>query len=360
MKVAIVGTGGGAVGVTTYQRTLIDGLRTFSSHEVWLVSPHEDVAYTMTSSRPMRALTNFVGIPDARLRRAVAGSNADVFIVNAAWPVPHGIKNTIAIVHEAVVDEIAPWGMHRSSHKRLWVKYLYRAVQRAAGIVANSEFTRDRLHEALGIAKERIGVAPPALLAFDGSPTLGASFPPFVTVIGWFHPRKDLPLALHAWRRAIERGLDRDLVLAGQEGPDDRRYGSVARRILEIVGPDLARRVHRTGIVSRPDLGRILAQTDALLIASSYEGFGIPAIEAFAFGKPVVATDRGSLPEVVGGCGTVTPPEPEALAAALVSATTEVPDPLPRVSYARSFTIERQVTPVIELLEAIEHGAGRS
>src|SRR5439155_6613662 len=114
------------------------------------------------------------------------------------------------------VDEISAWGVHRSSHKRLWVKYLYRAVRGASGVVAISAYTRAQLHEHLDIPLGRIAVAPPALLGFEGDATFVVPYPPFVTVIGWFHPRKNLPLALHAWKRAMQRGLDRDLVLVGQ------------------------------------------------------------------------------------------------------------------------------------------------
>jgi glycosyltransferase involved in cell wall biosynthesis len=351
MRVGVLGIGGGTVGMTTYQRTLLDGLREMTSYDVSLVAPADDIAYELGRSGPIRAFKNFVGSPDARLQRAVAHSRADVFIVNAAWPMPRSVKRRIAVVAEAVVDEVAPWGRYRSSHKRLWTKYLFRAIDGADGIVAISEFTRARLHEAAGVPLERIAVAPPALLGFDGAPP--PAFPPFVAMVGWFHPRKDLPLALRAWRTAMERGLDRDLVLAGSEGPDDRIYGSVRRRIIEIAGPELAPRVHHTGPLERPDLGAILEASDALLITSAYEGFGIPAIEAFSFGTPVVAVDRGALRESVAPHGAVVEPEAPALADALVRCVREPANAPQLITYARSFDVARQVGPIIALLDRI-------
>jgi glycosyltransferase involved in cell wall biosynthesis len=353
VKVGIVGIGGGAVGMTTYQRTLLEGLRSGTDHDVSFIAPDAEVAYTLPRSGPFRAFANFIGTPDPRLRAAVRSVDVDAHIVNAAWPMPRRIKRWIAVVAEAVVDETAAWGVHRSSHKRLATKYLFQALDGASGIVAISEFTRERLHDSLGIAREDIVVAPPALLGFEGEVVQTRSFPPYVTVVGWFHPRKDLPLALRAWRRAVEGGLDRDLVLVGQEGPDDRRYGSVARRVLEIAGPDLASRVHHTGAVPRPDLGAILGGTDAVLITSSYEGFGIPAIEAFSFGKPVVAVDSGSLRDVVPPHGTITSREPSDISDALINAVQSPPDPAPLVDHARSFSVERQVRPVIEMLDRL-------
>ena len=45
------------------------------------------------------------------------------------------------------------------------------------------------------------------------------------------------------------------------------------------------------------------------VVASRLEGFGLPALEAMAAGTPVVVTDGGALPEVVGDAGTVVPTE---------------------------------------------------
>jgi len=350
VKVGVLGVGGGTVGMTTYQRTLLEGLREMTTHDVSFVAPSDDVSYTLPRSGPLRAFSNFVGRPDPRLRTAVRSADADVYIVNAAWPLPREVNRWIAVVAEAVVNERAAWGVERSSHKRLAAKYLYRAVDGASGIVAISEFTRDRLRDAFGL--DHVAVAPPALLSFDDE-AAATTYPPHVTVVGWFHPRKDLPLALHAWRAAMARGLDRDLVLVGNEGPDDRRYGSVRRRIVEIAGAELASRVHHTGPLPRSELGHVIRTGDATLIASTYEGFGIPAIESFSFGRPVVAVDRGALREVVAPHGTVTPPDADDIADALVRVVQEPPDAAPLSAYAKTFDVARQVRPVIELLDGL-------
>src|SRR6185503_19681168 len=52
-----------------------------------------------------------------------------------------------------------------------------------------------------------------------------------------------------------------------------------------------------------------LAGAIALLLPSTYEGFGLPAIEAMAAGTPVLAANAGALPEVVGKAGVLLPPE---------------------------------------------------
>ena len=55
-----------------------------------------------------------------------------------------------------------------------------------------------------------------------------------------------------------------------------------------------------------------------LVLPSLDEGFGLPVLEAMATGVPVVAANRGALPEVVGGAGPLIDPEsPEDLASAI-------------------------------------------
>jgi alpha-1,3-rhamnosyl/mannosyltransferase len=84
--------------------------------------------------------------------------------------------------------------------------------------------------------------------------------------------------------------------------------------------PPLSEHVHFTGYVDDAALAELLNAAYALVFPSLWEGFGLPAVEAMACGVPVLASRRGSLPEIVGDAGLYFEPEdPSGIAARVVS-----------------------------------------
>jgi glycosyltransferase involved in cell wall biosynthesis len=72
--------------------------------------------------------------------------------------------------------------------------------------------------------------------------------------------------------------------------------------------------------LSTEELVAEYARSSLAVVPSLYEGFGLPAAEAMSCGVPVVATEAGGLPEVVGNAGCIVPPaDSEALAAVIKS-----------------------------------------
>src|SRR6185295_12768302 len=94
-----------------------------------------------------------------------------------------------------------------------------------------------------------------------------------------------------------------DLVVAG------RATGAAAPWLDRIGRAPLAGRVRYVGYVE-PDARRELYEGARLLVQPSFEeGFGLTVLEAMSLGVPVVAANRGSLPEVVGDAGPLVDPE---------------------------------------------------
>jgi D-inositol-3-phosphate glycosyltransferase len=140
----------------------------------------------------------------------------------------------------------------------------------------------------------------------------------------------DEAIALYVGRFAPEKGLERLLMAAaclrslprlrfviaggGNDDPDHQRIVQMSRDY------GLSERVTFVGRVDQGDLPVFYSAADMLVVPSSYESFGMVALESLACGTPVVATPVGAMEEVVRdrGAGRLAPDlRPESLAAAI-------------------------------------------
>jgi len=135
----------------------------------------------------------------------------------------------------------------------------------------------------------------------------------YIMYSGTLEPRKNIDTLLTAWE-----GLRRSrpetppLILTGP-------YGWRSTRLLRRIEALASQGLHYLGRVSRPRLVSLMQAASIFVYPSLYEGFGLPAAEAMACGIPTVASDRSSLPEVVGDAGLLFDPgKPEELADAIV------------------------------------------
>ena len=118
---------------------------------------------------------------------------------------------------------------------------------------------------------------------------------PYIFFVGTLEPRKNLTALLYAWDEIKDKFREIRLLIAGASG----------RVFRDIRLPDELERVHYLGYVDDQTLAGLYAGATLFVLPSQEEGFGLPALEAMACGAPVVVSDGGALPEVVGEGGRV-------------------------------------------------------
>jgi glycosyltransferase involved in cell wall biosynthesis len=120
-------------------------------------------------------------------------------------------------------------------------------------------------------------------------------------------------------------------------------------------------RVVFPGLIDDDDLPALYTGASAFVMPSLDEGFGLPALEAMACGAPVVASDRGALPEVVADAGLLVDAANEAALTdgmARVLSDTDLATDLRRRGLARAprFSTEHTAGRVLALLESVSGG----
>ena len=190
--------------------------------------------------------------------------------------------------------------------------YVPLVLHRAVRVLCNSEATAREVHGRLGVPARRLV---PIRLGFDPGRLrpLGREREPFVLVLGRHDPHKNLARVLRAFAAVPDPGRELRLRLVG---PHDDRYTPQLQRLAQELG--IAARCDWIAWVSDDERLELLNRCRALVLASLWEGFGLPALEAMACGAPVVAARAGALPEVVGDCGLLVDPRaPAAIADAI-------------------------------------------
>ena len=117
----------------------------------------------------------------------------------------------------------------------------------------------------------------------------------YALFVGSLEPRKNLPALLRAWNNIRDHVGERWLAIVGSNG--------TVFRTLAL--PEQMENVRFLGYVDDATLAGLYAGAAAFILPSTDEGFGLPALEAMASGAPVIVSDGGALPEVIGEAGLI-------------------------------------------------------
>jgi len=223
------------------------------------------------------------------------------------------IMPTVITAHDMI-----PWvvpGYKGSAFVQLYLALAAASAKRADLIIADSDASRRDVIRVLRVPPQKVhtvylGVEPAQAYTPEQIEDVRARFGlprHFAFYIGGFDHRKNVPLLLRAWRKAVD-----------SMPPDDRPVLAIGGAVPEPGGvfPDVRGEASALGLMSQETasvrfLGRITEGDKPLLMAaahvfvypSAYEGFGLDPLEAMSVGCPVIASHGGSLREVVGDGG---------------------------------------------------------
>lgn len=218
-------------------------------------------------------------------------------------PVSYPGKMVIT-VHD--LSHIRYSGLHPRGRVMFMNRQLRSAIDRADFVITDSAFVRNEILEMFSVRNEKIVVTHlgvdeafhprPEVETLDTLRQFNLSYRGFVLSVGTLEPRKNLERLLNAYG-ALPEGVRRDypLVLAGGGGWND---SDLQRQIQQM---ERRGEVIRTGYLPRCQLLDLYASAAVFAYPSIYEGFGLPVLEGFASGTPVLTSNVTSMPEVSGG-----------------------------------------------------------
>jgi glycosyltransferase involved in cell wall biosynthesis len=220
------------------------------------------------------------------------------------------------------VHDLAPLHDASWTKKAAGEEFISRLAEIAAAdaIIAVSEFTKWDMVERLGVDPSRVTVIYEGAGDMfypdknrDGIGDLVGNSP-YLLCVGQLQPRKNNLALIRAFASIAAELPDIKLVFAGR--PVSGEYlQSLEAAVNEAA---LAGRVVFARTADDDLLRRLYTHAECMVYPSLFEGFGLPVLESFQCGVPVITSNTSSLPEVAGEAGIlVDPRSPSELAAAI-------------------------------------------
>ncbi len=192
-----------------------------------------------------------------------------------------------------------------------------RAVKMADKIIVPSQTTKNDLVDLYKVKADKIKVIYHGYKKDHPVTSRNAKFcVPYILFVGTIQPRKNIVNLVKAFEIFKENSKFQvpnfKLIIAGGKG---WLWRETFKKIKE---SSVEKDIILTGAVSSQELANLYSQAKVFVLPSLYEGFGLPILEAFSYGVPVIASNNSSLSEIVGEAGLlVNPNNPAEIAEAI-------------------------------------------
>ena len=318
-------------GPSRYTTNLVEAvLAQPSEHDFTLFLNEQVRALPFSPGRPVRVLRTRAPTSRTSIRVLWEHLLAPWHIGTARLEAVHSMLNVVPLAaptrHVVTVHDLSFMrtpGAHPTHRRWYLTAATWLSARRARTVLADSHATKDDVVELLGADPDRVHVVYPGseaafhprseaqVQAFRHN---NALVRPFVLFVGTLEPRKNVDVLVRAFEVVARDGFAGDLVLAGGSGWATEAIDAA------VAESRVHDRIRRIGYVKQEDLPYWYCAADLVVYPSSYEGFGIPVLEAMASGTPVVTSNRSSLPEVAGDAAlTVDPRDIPQLATAMTA-----------------------------------------
>jgi glycosyltransferase involved in cell wall biosynthesis len=281
--------------------------------QVWHVQVHETISF--------KALQFWINLP-REIKKAEEEGKFDIIHINgfSYWFLPKRLSTAphVLTVHHLIRDAAENTDLDLFSRMRdlsgengfLIPQIEKRALGSVDKIIAVSNYTKNKILQAYHVPPEMVEVVYNGV-DFNGyaitqedldeaRKQLGLPNLPVILFVGRVDdPRKGLDVLIQAFRKVLDK-VDASLLVVGKGDQTTAR---------DLAGPALDR-IMFIGFVDDVTLKKCYALCNLYVCPSRLEGFGLTILEAFAAGKPVVATGVGAIPELVsdGQNGIIVPP----------------------------------------------------
>ncbi|WP_024693411.1 glycosyltransferase family 4 protein [Pseudomonas syringae] len=319
-------------GIGIYSRALWQGMDRLSQAEDINVKPYAFGKHlpVLACGKPQRLSSDYRihAVLSGVLKLPLGCSASIAKDVQLFHATDHHIPRIKGVPVVATIMDVIPvlypeWIKQDLKRLKSWL--FTTSIERADHIITISEYSKQDMVSHLGIAPERISVTPLGVdpVYFERIDiaernrvlaTHGLK-PGFFLVVGTLQPRKNLQRVLEAFQQLpAQVRKEHPLVIVGRDGWSN-----------EELLPQLEALQKRgegrwLSYLPQNEVLALLQSAGALVFASLYEGFGLPAIEAFAAQCPLIASNNSSLPEVTGDAAwAVDPHSAESISTAMLA-----------------------------------------